>query len=108
MRSFEPRLAKYYQRERERGYETKRENRGTGCGRLHFALASRRADSGFASVFSAARLHIGAGGTQGRGLAWRKSAQRPHFPPGKFLPAGSRRLLLRRAKSFREASDGFR
>jgi hypothetical protein len=44
----------------KKGYETERENRGTGGDGLHFTVASWGADSGFAFVFSAARLHLGA------------------------------------------------
>jgi hypothetical protein len=46
----------------QKGYEIKRENRAAGSVWLHFALAARSADSGFAFVFSAARLHIEARG----------------------------------------------
>jgi hypothetical protein len=46
----------------KKGYETKRENRAAGSDGVHFALASWGADSSFAFVFSAARLHIEARG----------------------------------------------
>ena len=45
----------------KKGYETERENRGKGSDRVHFAVASWSADSGFAFVFSAARLHLEGG-----------------------------------------------
>jgi hypothetical protein len=58
----------------KKGYETKRKNRGSSGIGLHFALASRGADSSFAFVFSAARLHLEA---RERGVG---------DQPGEFLP----------------------
>jgi hypothetical protein len=52
----------------KKGYETERENRGTGSDWVHFALASWSADSGFAFVFSAARLHLESADLAGCGL----------------------------------------
>jgi hypothetical protein len=48
-------------RKGKKGYETERENRGTGGDRVHFTVASWGADSSFTFVFSAARLHLKVG-----------------------------------------------
>ena len=60
----------------KKGYETERENRGKGGGRVHFVVASWSADSGFAFVFSAAWLHLGAGELAGLRLLRRAKSVR--------------------------------
>src|SRR2546421_12245462 len=62
--SFATRLTKLRRKRKgKKGYEDKRENRAVGSGGVHFALASRRAESSFAFVFSRAQVHLGARGT---------------------------------------------
>jgi hypothetical protein len=63
-------------RKGKKGYETKGKNRGKGGDGVHFAVASWGADSGFAFVFSAARLHLGATDLADCGLlGWVKSVR---------------------------------